>query len=53
MAFNKITWVNGQTKLNKNTMDTFQNNIASEFTNINNTIGTFTTYLDEINGEEV
>lgn len=35
---NKITWTNGVTKLNKDTMDTFQNNIENA---INGQIETF------------
>lgn len=32
---NKITWTNGVTKLNKTTMDTFQNNIEAAINEVN------------------
>lgn len=49
----EINWVDGETILNKKTMDKFQSNIKTAITNINDNIGTINNLLDEINGEEV
>lgn len=38
MSFKLMEWINGVTKLNKETMDNFQNNIKDAFNDIDNTI---------------
>ena len=48
-----INWINGVTKLNKTTMDTFQNNIKDEFDNVHDEIGQVDTILGQVLGEEI
>lgn len=49
MAFKLMEWINGVTKLNKTTMDTFQNNIKSEMNLISNNIDTIMEILENNN----
>lgn len=49
---NKITWTNGVTKLNKTTMDTFQNNIETAIDEVNTKVNSQIVQFDftTING---
>ncbi len=49
MAFKLVEWINGVTKLNKATMDTFQNNIKSEMNLISNNIDAIMEILESNN----
>lgn len=49
MAFQLMNWINGITKLNKTTMDTFQNNIKNGFDSVDTDISTINTDIEDIN----
>lgn len=45
MAFKLIEWINGITRLNKTTMDTFQNNIKDAFDNFDGGVKSLAKYV--------